>query len=382
MRVVQLTFDMSIGGAERVIYNLVRGMNRSQFDVSVLCLDAPIGEFGAQLENEGIAVTQFSRKPGLDLGLVAQIRRHIVDRQVDVLHCHQYTPYIYGLFASILTRTSVLYTEHGRFHPDRRRFKRIMANPMLGWLTAQITAISEATRRALIEYENFPAERIRVIYNGVPKVSGDRRRESELASSLDIPECAFVMGSVARLDSIKNQAMAIRALGHVLRENPQAYLLLVGDGPERESLEQLTRQLQLSPRVRITGYQKDTERFYRMMDLFLLTSYSEGTAMTLLEAMASSLPCVVTDVGGNPEIVEAGKTGFVVASDDDAALGEKISLLCRNGEMRQRFGIAGRERFLKLFTAEKMVQHYESLYEALAGPNPAPGQSFRGMHLH
>jgi glycosyltransferase involved in cell wall biosynthesis len=378
-RIVHLTFDMSIGGAERVIYNLVRGTNRSLYDVSVLCLSVPIGDFGIQLVSQGIAVTGFDRKPGLDLHLVAQIRRFIVGRRVDVLHCHQYTPYIYGLLASILTRTKVLYTEHGRFYPDCRKLKRALANPLLSRLTDEITAISEATRRALIEYENFPPARIKVIYNGVPAVPGERQKESGLASSLDIPEHAFVMGSVARLDSIKNQAMAIRALQHVLRENPKAYLLLVGDGPERESLERLARNLQLSSQVRITGYRNDAERFYRIMDLFLLTSFSEGTAMTLLEAMAAGLPCIVTDVGGNPEIVVAGQTGYVVASDDDAALAEKILLLGRDGELRQRVGIAGRERFLRLFTVEKMVQEYESLYDALAGPRRVQGQSSHGM---
>ena len=364
-RIVHLTFDMSIGGAERVIYNLVQATNRSEYDVSLLCLNQPIGAFGMELQKQGIAVRAFARKPGLDLGLVSKIRRFQISEHVDVLHCHQYTPYIYGILASAFTGTKVLYTEHGRFYPDRRKLKRFLANPLLARMTRKITAISKATRGALVEYENFPAHRIQVVYNGVPALNGTPKIDPDLRSSLAIPHDAFVMGSVARLDSIKNHAMMIRALRRVQKTSKETYLLLVGDGPERSRLEQLAVDLQVSSYVRITGFQNDAGRYYSVMDLFLLTSFSEGTAMTLLEAMAAGLPCIVTDVGGNPEIIENNETGYAIPSDDDIALTDKILRFLDNSALREQMGNAGRSRFQKLFTVDKMVQEYESLYRTM-----------------
>jgi glycosyltransferase involved in cell wall biosynthesis len=106
-----------------------------------------------------------------------------------------------------------------------------------------------------------------------------------------------------------------------------------------------------------------------MMDVFLLTSFSEGTAMTLLEAMAAGLPCVATNVGGNPEIIRNGKTGFVIKIEDDNSLAEKISVLFKSEELRQEMGSAARARFRNDFTVDKMVQSYQDIYEQANGPN-------------
>ncbi|GAF79083.1 unnamed protein product, partial [marine sediment metagenome] len=139
----------------------------------------------------------------------------------------------------------------------------------------------------------------------------------------------------------------------------------VGDGPEREKLESVASELEVSSKVRFTGFREDPHLFYKIMDIFLLTSFSEGTAMTLLEAMASGLPCIVTDVGGNPEIVIKGETGFVIPSNDEKALAEKICTLLSNTKLKKEMGKAGRRRFEENFTVEKMVKAYEALYDEL-----------------
>lgn len=362
-KVLHVTFDMRIGGAEQVIYQLVRETDPKEFAVSVLCLDASVGPFGRQLEKQGYAVATCTRRPGFDRSLVWKIRRHILRHGIDVVHCHQYTPYVYGLLGALFTGRKVIFTEHGRFYPDQRRWKRVVLNPLFTMATDHITAISEATKDALVRFENFPRKKIDVIYNAIDDARFRSPRDAGFKESLGIKPDARVIGTVARLDPIKNHPMMIKALKLVQKAYPEVVLVIVGDGPERGNLERLAGGLGLTGSVLFPGFREDTHRFYGIMDLFLLTSFSEGTAMTLLEAMASSLPCIVTGVGGNAEIVEDGETAFVVPSNDEITLGERISTLLGSEELRRRMGEAGRRRFEDKFTVEKMVKEYEALYK-------------------
>ncbi len=362
-KVVHVTFNMGIGGAERVIANLVENTDAARFDVSVLCLEQPVGPFGQKLRKKGYRVDSLYRRPGFDIRLLAQVREYLVQERVDILHCHQYTPYVYGVLAAAFHRIKVIFTEHGRFHPDRRRLKRVLLNPLLSKCTDHLTAISLATRAALIRFENFPGHRISVIYNGIVPGTNGLPVNGSLRDALGIPVKAHVLGSVGRLDPIKNQAMMLRVLKQLLEKYPDTFLVLVGDGPERENLQELTRRLKLTSRVIFAGYQADPQLYYGIMDIFLLTSHSEGTAMTLLEAMAAGLPCVVTDAGGNAEIIENDGTGLVVPRGCEEDLANRITRLLADNANMSKFGEAARQRFEKEFTAKKMTRSYETLYD-------------------
>lgn len=358
---------MRIGGAEQVISNLIENTDKTRYDVSIICLEQTIGPFGRQLQKKGYELIPFNRKPGFDVSLIRSIRNYIIRHKVDILHCHQYTPYIYGLFASVFTGTNIVFTEHGRFYPDQRKVKRILLNPILNLFTDCITAISSATRDALVAFENFPRKKIRIVYNGIDDSMYATPVDTSLKQSLGINQKDYVLGTVARLDPIKNHKMMIKSLDNVLRSYPDTTLIIVGDGTERESLESYVSKLGIAPRVIFTGFKEDVHNYLKIMDIFLLTSLSEGTAMTLLEAMASGIPCIVTDVGGNPEIIKDGETGFVVPNDDNKTLTDKICYLLRDQALITRMGSAGRRRFEGHFTVDKMVTAYEDIYEDLAG---------------
>lgn len=362
-RVVHVTFDMRIGGAEQVIYNLIENTDPLKYDVSILCLDQFIGPFGVQLQKKGYQITALNRQPGFDFSLVRKIRCHIKRHNIDVLHCHQYTPYVYSVSGAAFTPCKVIFTEHGRFYPDQRKLKRVFINPLLNLFTDYVTAISSATRNALVKFENFPRDKIAVVYNGIDDSNYVLPQNPNLKESLSISEDAYVLGTVARLDSIKNQKMMIKALKIVRQNYPETYLIIVGDGPERENLESFVSDLELSSCVILTGFREDAHLFYNIMDIFLLTSFSEGTAMTLLEAMATGLPCIGTDVGGNPEIVRNRETGFIIPSDDENALAEKINCLFSNKTMMKNMGEAGRKIFEENFTVKKMVGSYQAMYD-------------------
>jgi len=363
IKIAHVTFDMSVGGAERVVLDLAQHTDPGRYEVSVICLQQPLGPFGVTLRTKGYDVETINRKPGFDFSLIRRIRKSIKNIELRILHCHQYTPFVYGVLAAASTPCDVIFTEHGRFYPDKRKLKRVIINPVLNRLTGKVTAISEATRNALGLYENFPTAGIEVIYNGIDDTLIRRADSEDLKAELGIDDKAPLMGTVARLDPIKNHPMMIRALKLVHASLPEATLLIVGDGPEMSNLKRVARELGVSNRVVFTGMRNDAQRFYRIMDVFLLTSYSEGTAMTLLEAMASGVPCLATDVGGNPEIVSDGETGRIVASNDAKMLADGILHILEDKNLHTAMGRAARKRFEERFTVQKMVEEYQKLYE-------------------
>jgi glycosyltransferase involved in cell wall biosynthesis len=156
--------------------------------------------------------------------------------------------------------------------------------------------------------------------------------------------------------------MMINAFHKAKQTFPNLKLVLIGDGAKMQDLKKLTASLKIERDVIFTGFLDNPQCYISLFEIFLLSSFSEGTSMTLLEAMSLSKPCVVTDVGGNPEIVTDNKTGLVVSSDDSDAFSDAIIKLLSDNEKRGVFGEAARQRFLKYFSVEHMIEKYQSLY--------------------
>jgi glycosyltransferase involved in cell wall biosynthesis len=363
IHVLHITFDMRIGGTEQVIKNLIEERDKSRLDMSIFCLEEPIGPFGQMLIEQGISINSVQRKQGFDISLIKLIRKYIIQNKIDVLHCHQYTPWVYGTLASIGTGKKVIFTEHGRFYPDRSSWKRRYINPVLTRLTDHISAISQATKQALIDYEFIPEDRIHIIYNGIQPLIADKKQSATLKSELGIPDASAILGTIARLDPIKNHQMMLAAFKLVLEHHPDCYLIIVGDGEERNRLEATSDSLGIKDKVIFTGYIEKPVNLLEAMDIFLLSSLSEGTSMTLLEAMSLKKSCVVTNAGGNSEIILDGVNGIVTENDNAEEFSNGIKTLLDDQSLRQQMQENAFDRFNNKFTAQKMLQNYESLYQ-------------------
>ena len=362
VKVLHITFDMTIGGAQQVIRQLVENMDPTRVESEIVCIDGRLGEIGEMLQEQGVNIHLLDRQPGFDLQLIKNIYKIIKAGSFDIVHCHQYTPYVYGLLASIFTSANVIFTEHGRFYPDYGTWKRKLVNPFFSLFTDKITAISEATKQALVKYENFKADKIEVIYNGIKDHSDIEVDEKALKKQFGIPPDAFIFGTISRLQPIKNQTMMIKAFKQVHDEHENTHLLIVGDGEMRATLEKLTKDLQLSEAVTFTGFQKDPYPFHKIIDVFLLTSFSEGTSMTLLEAMSFSTPCIVTDVGGNPEIITDKVNGVLVESDGEIRLIEACCSLIESHQKIINMQIQSRKIFLNKYHISIMMSQFINIY--------------------
>ena len=363
IRILHITFNMGIGGTEQVIRQLVDHLPNETFENRIVCIDGFVGEIGKALSRQGVHVEAFSREPGFDRYLIGRIRQLITSWQPHIVHCHQYTPYLYGWLAALGKRTRVIFTEHGRFYPDRYRYKAFLVNALIARFTYSLVAISKATKEALVKYECMPRSRIKVIYNGLKGLERDPIATKALRESLGIPPNAFVVGTVARLDTVKNQPMMIKAFKLALDQLEDGRLLIVGDGPEREYLEGLAKDLGIDDRVIFTGFITAPQDYLATMDLFLLSSHTEGTSMTLLEAMSLGIPSVVTDVGGNPEIVVHGKTGIVTTPGDEVAFADAMVTLGQDEEAYRSMAAESKQLFESRFSVERMVENYGQLYE-------------------
>lgn len=366
--VMHLTFDMGIGGTEQVIANLIEHTDPEQFQISLFCLEQPLGAIGQrlkELEEPEVHIETAARSPKLDFALIRRIREFIRNRQVDLVHCHQYTPFVYGRLASLGTPARILLTEHGRLHPDLPSRKRRLINPLLCRGKVDITAISKATRDALITIENMPAEQIDVVYNGIRDASAQSYEVQRLRQELGISTDTVIFATVARLDPIKNQELMLRALAQLAGEEglPPLALVIVGDGSMRESLEQLAQELQINEQVFFTGFKTQPQEYFALMDVFLLSSFTEGTSMTLLEAMAFSKPSVVTDVGGNTEIIHHLQHGIVCQDNNLLQFTDGMRRLASNSALRARLGEKAQERFKETFTVDAMAQSYMKRYQ-------------------
>ncbi|MGB0567380.1 MAG: glycosyltransferase, partial [Alteromonas macleodii] len=171
INVLHVTYDMRIGGTEMVIKNIIEGNQDESINMSIFCIEEPLGPWGKSMRASGLSITCRARAPGFDLKLIMALRKHILIHKIDIVHCHQYTPWVYGTFAAALTKARVVFTEHGRFYPDSSSWKRKIVNPFLLNFTSRVTAISQATKEALVEYEFVPKSKIEVVYNGISPLS-------------------------------------------------------------------------------------------------------------------------------------------------------------------------------------------------------------------
>jgi len=363
-KILHLTYHMGIGGTEQVIYQLVNHADESLFENSIVCLEGEIGPIGQQLQETGTRFHILNREPGFDINLIKSVRKIISSENIDVVHCHQYTPYVYGVLASLLTKSKIVFTEHGRFHPDRYSWKRRMINPVLGLATSSITAISEATKEALANFEWFNRSSITVIYNGIKATEPPTKYRNQ--NELGLTTQNIVFGTITRFDTIKNLPMMINAFAQVYKYNSSARLLLVGDGDERPAMENLVSELSLDDAVIFTGFQTDTKKYMSLIDVYVLSSFSEGTSMTLLEAMSFSTCCIVTAVGGNVEIIKDRQNGYVVESDNTQQLADAMQSLTFDEAARHRLGAEAKKTFDQQFDLEQMVQKYKELYLDIA----------------
>lgn len=364
-RLAHVVLGLPFGGTEILVERMLRNPPRG-FAATCYCLDR-IGEVGERLRQDGVEVVLLGRKPGFDFTLPWRIAAQARRDGVGVLHCHQYTPFFYGAMARLFRPgLQVIFTEHGRFHPDLPSPKRRAFNALMQGRARYVTAVSPAVKTALVEVEGFKPERVQVVYNGIAFPPASEGKEA-LRARLGLEPGGFHFILCSRFDPIKWIPGLIEAFRKVVDEVPSARLVLVGDGQEKEAILEKRRALGLEHAVILPGFQKQVADWLRACDAFVLSSLNEGTSVSLIESMAAGMPAVATRVGGNPFVVEEGATGLLVPASDPAGLAEGLLALVRDPERARAMGMKARTRYEERFLPAAMDETYSGMYRSALG---------------
>jgi glycosyltransferase involved in cell wall biosynthesis len=359
--VVQVVLGLAPGGTERLVIEISRRVAR-RARTTVCCLDEP-GAWAHELTSDGIEVISLGRTPGFHPSLAGRIAAIVARRHARVLHCHHYSPFVYGRLAALCRRgIRVVFTEHGRLSDGPPSWKRRLVNPVLGALPGAICAVSEHLKAHMVA-EGFAASRVQVIYNGVdPGRQVDENDRHRARHTLDLPPDAFVVGTTARLEAVKDPGTLIDAFGAIHASSPGARLVVIGDGPERTQLEVRARRTGAGHAIHFAGQRSDVRKLLPAFDVYVNSSTIEGTSLAILEAMACGLPVVATRVGGTPEVVVDGETGLLCSPRSGDDIVRAVEMLQGSANRRRTLGAAGRRRVEAIFSFERMVARYFSMY--------------------
>jgi L-malate glycosyltransferase len=363
--VLHVVLSLSPGGTERLVVDMVRGL-RQRHRTAVCCLDEA-GSWGEALRAEGTRVDVLSRRPGFHPGLAKRIAAIADAQDATVLHCHQYTPFVYGCLARVFSpKLRVIFTEHGRVHDGPPSRKRRTANKVLSRLPDRVFAVSEDLRDHLVA-EGFPAEAIEVVLNGIDvTVARGEAARSAARAVLALAVDEFAVGSVGRLDPVKDIPTLLAAYERFAATHRRTRLFVVGDGPERSALQQLAGTMEA--RIEFLGHRPDVQRLMPGFDVLVNSSVFEGVSLTLLEAMAAERPILATRVGGTPQVVVDDVTGLLVPARDPVALAAGLDAIATRPWASYAMGIAGRKRVLDQFSLARMMETYSAVYTDLQGP--------------
>jgi glycosyltransferase involved in cell wall biosynthesis len=358
---------MRVAGAEVLVAETIRRLC-GRIEATVFCLDQ-VGELGEDLITQGVPVICLNRRPGRDWRVAWRLAGHLRNRGVELIHAHQYTPFFYAALAKLASGRwpKLVLTEQGRNHPDVvSRARRLSNRFVLDHLADAVTGVCEFSLRGLCEVDCFARGRMRVIENGIDLSRyGAEPDRSGLRVSLGLDLARRYLITVARFHPVKDHETLLGAFRQVAQGRPDVDLLLVGDGDRRGMLEEMVRHFGLSGRVHFLGVRPEVPDLLRAADVFVLTSKSEAASISLMEAMATSLPVVATDVGGNPELVQNGRTGLLVPRGDTAATASALLWLLDHPAEAAAMGAAGRARVEEKYRLDRTIDAYLDLYRGL-----------------
>ena len=353
IRVCHVSMCLLTGGLERLLVEFGRNRDGERFETSFVALDG-IGVPAEELLVQGHHVECVTDVATGKLGRLRRLVHIFRDGQFDVVHTHNTLAHFYGAFAARLAGVPVVVnTQHGR--GCGQSWKAKLQFRMANRLTDRVVGVSEDAAELCRQDDARSADRTVALLNGVDLDRFEYRGPANQRTAI----------SVARLSPEKDFATLLRATWILIKDNPDFRLKIVGDGGERQKLEQLSEELNLTNHVEFLGERSDVSQLLPQAGFFVSSSRTEGISLTLLEAMAVGLPVVATRVGGNPEIVVEGKTGRLVQPQSPEALALAMRDLLKDQEGWPVFGELARQRVEQHFNVRNMVRQYEDLYREL-----------------
>ncbi len=369
IRIAYCIDNMDIGGSELNAVRTAELLDRSRFDLLIVCLRER-GPLMARYAAAGIPVHSFPISSLYGPRTVRQgyrLARFLEQERVQIVHAHDLYTNIFVTPWARFAGVPVVIASRRWWQSLTRRHHRV-ANALAYRMAHCVLANSPAVGASVSAVEGIPCARVSVISNFVTESAFDTPAPELLTAlrrELDLPDEALVVGSVARLAPVKDHASLLRATALLRTRWPRLRVVLIGDGECRDSLEQLAVTLGVSDVVRFAGQRSGPVSLHQLFDVSVVCSTSEGFPNSIVEAMAAGKPVVATAVGGNADAVLDGKTGLLVPASDPEALASAIERLLVSPDLRRDMGETGRRRARDHYGADNVIASLESLYERL-----------------
>jgi glycosyltransferase involved in cell wall biosynthesis len=383
VKVLRVIARLNVGGPALHVAYLTAGLADRGYDTVLVAGTVARGEESMAFvaKQRGLRIETLDQlhrdvAPLRDVRAILRLAQLIRRERPTILHTHTAKAGAVGRIAALLAGNArppvIVHTFHGHvlsgyFSAPASVGFRVLER-WLGRMTTALIAVSPEVRDDLVRLRVAPAAKFRIVRLGIEldeRVAADLDERRDTRALLGISPDAFVVGWVGRMTAVKRIRDVLEAFRGLLDRDVEAYLVLVGDGPDRKQAERSAHELGIATRCLFLGYQDDVAALYSAIDVLLLPSANEGTPVSVIEALAAERPAVATRVGGVPDIVRDGVDGYLVAPGDTEALAERLALLARDPLKRARMGAEGRARVLERYTVARLVDDTDRLYTSL-----------------
>jgi glycosyltransferase involved in cell wall biosynthesis len=382
IRVLRVIARLNMGGPAIHVANLAAGLQTRGYQTTLVAGTLARGEdsmafLAERLGVDVVSVPEMEREvaPLLDARSAGRLAAIIRGLRPHVLHTHTAKAGAIARAAAVLAGDArppiVVHTFHGHvlkgyFGPARTGFFRHVERTLARGSDV-LVAVSPEVRDDLVELGVAPREKFAVVRLGIPLEErlGDPTADLDYRALYGIPREAFVVGWVGRMTGVKDTGSVLDIVRATRDLGIDAVACLVGDGPDRETLEQQAYELGIARHTYFVGYQPDVAGYYRLFDVFVLPSVNEGTPVSAIEALASGTPVVANRVGGVPDVVRHGMDGFLVEPGAVEEAARRVADLARDDALRAKLGASGRERVLRRYSVERLVDDVDRLYRSL-----------------
>ena len=383
IRVLRVIARLNMGGPTLHVSYLASGLRERGYETTLVAGSVGPGEQSMAYVPEGLGVhvttmAHLHREisPLRDLFATFRLARMIRELRPHILHTHASKAGAVGRAAALLAGRArppiIVHTFHG--HVLRGYFGRFWAGVFrtlersLARVTDALVAVSPEVRDELVALGIAPESKFTVIRLGIQleeRIAIDPAMRAETRRVMGIGDERFVVGWIGRMTAIKRADDVLRAVRLLRDSGVDACLCMVGDGPDRERVEQLAGELEIMRHCLFPGYQTDVGQFFAAFDVFILPSGNEGTPVTAIEALAAGCPVVASRVGGVPDVVRDGQDGFLVEAGAVDELARRLGQLAADPELRRRMGAAGRDRVIERYAVGRLIDDVDALYRRL-----------------
>ncbi|MBU0476961.1 glycosyltransferase [bacterium] len=356
-RIFYLITDLDIGGAEKMLFELVKRIDKDKFMPEVGCLKGK-GIVGKKLEALGIKVRCFHIEKPWHIYKLLGISFFLKQGHFDILHSYLFHANIIGRVCGRMAGIPIIISSIRVC--EKKKLYHLWMDRITNWMVNLEICVSKGVKNFTIEKAGIPEHKLKIVENGIPDSFLDA-----VTSYRNKKAHSLIVGTVARLSEQKGIEYLLYASERVIKQFPDITFIIAGKGPLASQLEELSGKLNISRNVKFIGFRKDIPELLSVIDIFVLPSLWEGMPNVVLEAMAAGKPAIATDTGGSKDIIDNNINGVLVEPENSEALAEAILKLLKNPDERERLGKAAEQRVKEKFPIDKMVSKTEQIYTRL-----------------